>query len=76
MNLLRKIELIHAVKCNKTNGSQQSEQSAQELSKFKKKLADEGTSPSLKNEIENWKNSIPIILDRDIDELTKLKSNN
>jgi len=76
MNLLRKIELVHTVKCGKTTRSQISEQSNRVLSEFKRRLAAEGVSASLEKEVQQWMGSFPIVLDRDIEEVVSPKPNN
>jgi hypothetical protein len=76
MTLERKLELIHAVKCGKTDKPQIAEQSAREIARFKNRLEEAGLTSALETEIDNWKNSMPIALDREIEELANANPNN
>jgi len=74
MTLRRKIELIHAVKCGKEIGGQIAKQSSDKLSELKGRLDKEGSTAELEKAVQNWMESFPIVLDRDIEELISNKS--
>lgn len=73
MTLERKLELIHAIKCSKTDKSPIAEQSNNKLADLKGRLATEGATASLKKDMEDWMGSFPVVLERDIENIATNK---
>jgi hypothetical protein len=68
LSIFKKASKIHAAKCNKANNFSVAIESFEKLQDIKLRLesATEEELIELKDEIEIWKNNIPIINDREL----------
>jgi hypothetical protein len=75
ISIFKKASAIHAVKCAKASDMKMATESFEKLQEIKLKLADstEDQLAELNKEIETWKNSNPIVKDRDVDDLINKK---
>ena len=73
ISMLRKISLIHAIKCNKTASEMIAIQSFNTLGKLKNQI-NINQAPDFQDIntlVDLWQNQVPIVTDYDIDSLLK-----
>jgi hypothetical protein len=70
-NLLRRISVIHAIKCNRTLDENEVKASYDRLNELKDKVISSSDSELVRmaTEIEDWAGSAPIADDREIEKL-------
>jgi hypothetical protein len=66
----RRIAIIHAIKCKKTESDLVADESYSKQANFQGKIREGVTDlPALHSEINRWAESSPIVTEKDIDEI-------